>query len=174
MMQRRRFLFGTGAILTTAAFATACGHRDSGTNDRRVLSPLEPGSAPIVEALRYGITAPSPHNTQPWRFELVGEREAKLYFDPLRRLPATDPPARQGHIGHGTLLEVTAIAATHLGYRAQIETMPEGETTLEEIGTKPTAVIRLEPLDAGQGADPLFDPRSCPDARAVCRTRDPR
>ena len=156
VMHRRRFVFGSGVLLTTAAFVAACGHRDQTTEGARSLSPLADGAPPIVEALRYGITAPSPHNTQPWQFDLVSDTEARLFFDPERRLPATDPPARQGHIGHGTLLEVTAIAATHLGYQAHIEVLPEGEMTLEALGHAPTATIQLEPLAAGQGEDPLF------------------
>jgi hypothetical protein len=126
-----------------------------GQTGDRPLSPLPPGSPPIVAALRYGITAPSAHNTQPWRIELVSDTEARLYFDPARRLPATDPPGRQVHISHGTLIEMTAIAATSLGYRTEAELLPGGEMTIAEFGTKPTAVIRLV-ADPAVAADPLF------------------
>jgi len=95
----------------------------------RPLSPLPPDSPPVVQALRYGITAPSAHNTQPWRIDQVSDTEARLYFDPARRLPATDPPGRQVHISHGTLIEMTAIAATSLGYRTEAELLPDGEMT---------------------------------------------
>lgn len=121
----------------------------------RPLPALPPGSTPMVEALRFGITAPSPHNTQPWRIELVSGTQARLFFDPGRRLPETDPPGRQGHIGHGTLIEMTAIAATSLGYRLEADILPEGEMTVPEFGTRPTAVLRLAPAP-GQPVDPLF------------------
>ena len=109
----------------------------------------------MIEALRFGITAPSPHNTRPWRIELVSATEARLFFDPSRRLPETDPPGRQGHIGHGTLIEMTAIAATSLGYHLEAQILPEGEMMVPEFGARPTAVLRLAP-PPGQPVDPLF------------------
>jgi hypothetical protein len=121
----------------------------------RPLSAAQPDSPPILQALRYGITAPSAHNTQPWRIELDSDTEARLYFDPERALPATDPPGRQVHIGHGTLIEMTAIAATSLGYRTDVELLPNGEMSLAEFGTKPTAILRLM-ADPDQAVDPLF------------------
>lgn len=149
-MDRREFVIGGGALMTTAMFAQACGRAKSGP---RPLSGGPSEDPPIVEALRYGITAPSAHNTQPWRIELVSDTEARLFLDRERLLPLTDPPGRQVHMSHGTLLEMTAIAATHFGYRADIDPLPEGEMSEDELGTKPTARIRLvnvedEPEDA--------------------------
>jgi nitroreductase len=126
-----------------------------GQTGDRPLPPLPPDSPPIIQALRYGITAPSAHNTQPWRIELVSDTEARVYFDPARRLPVTDPPGRQVHISHGTLIEMTAIAATSLGYRTEVELLPNGEMAIPEFGTKPTARIGLV-ADPAVGADPLF------------------
>ena len=121
----------------------------------RPLSEPQLGATPILAALRYGITAPSAHNTQPWRIEVVSETEARVYFDPSRRLSATDPPGRQVHISHGTLIELTAIAATSLGFRTEVELLPGGEVTLSEFGTKPTAILRLL-REPGLAVDPLF------------------
>jgi hypothetical protein len=121
----------------------------------RPLSAPQPDSSPILQALRYGITAPSAHNTQPWLIELDSDTEARLYFDPKRALPATDPPGRQVHISHGTLIEMTVIAATSLGYSAEIELLPDGEMSLPEFGTKPTAILRLV-AEPDQPVDPLF------------------
>jgi hypothetical protein len=121
----------------------------------RPLSALQHDSTPILQALRYGITAPSAHNTQPWRIELDSDTEARLYFDPKRALPGTDPPGRQVHISHGTLIEMTAIAATSLGYRTEVELLPDGDMSLPEFGTKPTALLRLV-ADPDQAVDPLF------------------
>ncbi|HMR05234.1 MAG TPA: hypothetical protein PKA88_05640 [Polyangiaceae bacterium] len=153
-MQRRQFLIGSGAVVTVSAFAAACGGPYVGGWDL----PRAPGATdqePIVTTLRYGITAPSAHNTQPWRLELVSDREARIFTDPERLLPRTDPPARQIHISHGTLLETTAIAATALGLRAEIDVLPEGEVLASDFGTKPTAQLRLvDVLDVP--VDPLF------------------
>jgi hypothetical protein len=78
-----------------------------------------------------------------------------LYFDPSRRLPATDPPGRQVHISHGTLIEMTVIAATSVGYRTEVELLPEGEMSLPEFGIKPTAILRLV-AEPSLSVDPLF------------------
>ena len=153
-IRRRQFLMGTGALLSMSAFSAACGGAYVAGWDL----PREPRGTdqePIVTTLRYAITAPSAHNTQPWRFELVSEREARIYTDPRRLLPRTDPLARQIHISHGTLLETAAIAATALGLHAEIEGLPEGELVPSDFGRKPTARLRLIDLPSGP-VDPLF------------------
>jgi hypothetical protein len=126
-----------------------------GAEGDRPLSAVTQDSPPIVQALRYGITAPSAHNIQPWRIEVTSDTEAEVYFDAQRLLSATDPPGRQVHISHGTLLEMTAIAATRLGYRTEIEILPTGEMPLAEYGTKPTAYVNLV-ADPEVTEDPLF------------------
>jgi len=133
---------------------TASVYRLGAVGDRP-LSAVRPDGPPIAQALRYGITAPSAHNTQPWRIEVVSDSEAQVYFDPDRLLPVTDPTGRQVHISHGTLLEMTAIAATHLGYRAEVELLPQGGMALAEYGTKPTAHVSLV-ADSQIDEDPLF------------------
>lgn len=117
---------------------------------------LSDGDSPIKQALRFGVTAPSAHNTQPWRISIVSGTAARIFFDPARLLPRTDPPGRQVHISHGTLNEVTRIAATSLGYRADIGLLPDGDMTIPQFGTKPTAIIRLI-ADPATKVDPLFD-----------------
>ncbi len=129
-------------------------YRVGDTRPRPVSTP-EPGEAPIISALRHGVTAPSAHNTQPWRIDVVSDLEARVFFDPSRRLPDTDPPGRQVHISHGTLAEMTSIGASSLGYRAAIDVLPEGAMSIPEFGTKPTVVIRLTE-EPGIETDPLF------------------
>jgi hypothetical protein len=126
-----------------------------GDTGRRPLSDPRPDDSPIVAALRYGVTAPSAHNTQPWRIELASDVEARLFFDPNRMLPHTDPPGRQVHISHGTLIEMTTIAATSLGFGTEVDVLPDGAMSIPEFGTKPTATIRLVP-EPGIAVDPLF------------------
>jgi hypothetical protein len=121
----------------------------------RPLSTVGPSAPPIVQALRLGITAPSAHNTQPWKIKIQSDTEATVYFDPERKLPFTDPPGRQVHISHGTLVEMTAIAGTSLGYQTEVDILPQGEMTVAEFGTRPTAHIRMRP-NAGVAVDPLF------------------
>jgi len=129
-------------------------YRVGDTSDRP-LPAINPEAPPIIQALRYGVTAPSAHNTQPWRIEIASATKARLFFDPDRMLPETDPPGRQVHISHGTLLEMTAIAATTIVYRAQIEILPEGDMSIPEFGTKPTGVVQLL-KEPGIQVDALF------------------
>lgn len=149
---RRDILIGTGALVGAAVFTQACGRAKSVPRSLDASAAAEP---PIIDAIRYGVTAPSAHNTQPWQIELVSDTEARLYMDPERLLPATDPPARQTHMSHGTFVELVAIGASKLGYRADILPLPDGEMSPAELGAKPTAYIRL--VEAPDVAvDPLF------------------
>jgi len=103
-----------------------------------------PGAeTPIFEAIAYGIQAPNPHNTQAWKFELVSDTEALLYIDERRLLPATDPPARQIHIGAGCCIETLAVGMSGSGYETDVEYLPRGAHGLEEVGRKPVARIAL-------------------------------
>jgi hypothetical protein len=59
---------------------------------------------PILKAISTGITAPNPHNVQPWKVKIINPTEMLLFVDEKRLLPVTDPPTRQIHIGQGTFL----------------------------------------------------------------------
>ncbi len=143
----------TGAVFSAAALANYCGtgveRRQPGAAGH---DPLENALArglrnrPILVALNAGITAPNPHNTQAWKFRLVGDAGdvALLYVDESRLLPVTDPTHRQIHIGQGCLLETTALAASRLGYACRIDLFPEGRYRVpQSIGRQPVARIQL-------------------------------
>jgi hypothetical protein len=111
---------------------------------------------PILRAISWGIRAPSPHNTQAWKFRPLSETTALLYVDQERLLPATDPPARQIHIGAGCCIETLAVGMTTEGYHTAVELLPDGPYGLDEIGRKPVASIELRP-GAVTGPDELAD-----------------
>jgi len=108
-----------------------------------------------IRALSHAILAPNPHNRQPWLVDLSVAGEITLYCDRTRLLPHTDPYSRQIMIGHGTFLELLAMAAAAEGYRADIEPFPDGDFPETEIGEAPVARIRLV-RDPSPPADPLF------------------
>ncbi|NUU22833.1 MAG: hypothetical protein HOV68_15185 [Streptomycetaceae bacterium] len=98
---------------------------------------------PIRQGIAYGVQAPNPHNTQAWKLSLVSDTEALLAIDERRLLPATDPPARQIHIGAGCFIETLAVGMSTHGYATHVDYLPEGAYGLDEIGRKPVARIEL-------------------------------
>jgi hypothetical protein len=107
------------------------------------MSSSQFSEAPILQAIAYGIQAPNPHNTQAWKFSLTSETEALLFIDERRLLPATDPLARQIHIGAGCLVETLAVGMSARGYETDVELLPSGAHGLEQVGRKPVAMISL-------------------------------
>lgn len=106
-------------------------------------------------ALSYAILAPNPHNRQPWLVELEGQDMLRLYLDPSRDLPETDPFSRQLVIGLGCFLEQMVIAAAQDGFAVDLDLVPDGDDGPVAIAT----------FREGGTPDPLFaqvmDRRSC-------------
>jgi hypothetical protein len=107
-----------------------------------------------LDALRYAILAPNPHNRQPWKIRLSGGDSAVLYCDLDRRLPETDPYDRQTLIGFGCFIELAQIAASERGVRLDLSEFPEGEFK-DRLDERPVALLRFVP-DAKIVKDPLF------------------
>ncbi|MDH6108294.1 hypothetical protein P3T36_004241 [Kitasatospora sp. MAP12-15] len=73
-----------------------------------------------------GIAAPSLLNTQPWRFRAFsGARTLRVYADPRRALPVTDPEGRALHLSVGTAVFNLRVAAGHLGREPSVRLLPE-------------------------------------------------
>lgn len=69
-------------------------------------------------------TAPSMHNTQPWRFEVCG-RVVDVILDEERSLPAEDRAGRMILIGLGAATFNLRVAAAMLGYETTFATHPD-------------------------------------------------
>jgi hypothetical protein len=95
-----------------------------------------------LDALRYAILAPNPHNRQPWQIRLSGTDVATLFCDLDRRLPETDPGDRQTTIGFGCFIELARIAAAERGVRMELTEFPDGEPT-DRLDRRPIAVLRF-------------------------------
>lgn len=93
------------------------------------------------------ISAPSMHNTQPWRFRFDRDR-IHVYVDLARALPIEDPDRRMLLMSAGTALFNLRVAAAHLGYLSVVHRLPDE--------THPTLVATVvlsrhaHPVDAGE------------------------
>ncbi|MGC0405701.1 nitroreductase [Streptomyces sp. SAI-126] len=73
--------------------------------------------------VRAAVRAPSPCNTQPWRFS-TGNGEVRLYADPARGLPVTDPDGREMVVACGAALFNLRMAMRHLGFLPRVSAFP--------------------------------------------------
>lgn len=153
-MKRRDFIVKTGQVMTVAMFMSLSGegkllatpfssltNTDKNNKDKR--PKLADFKLPILKAIALGVNAPSPHNTQSWKFKILNDNEMLFYVDENILLHATDPPSRQIHIGAGCFIETLAIGATTFGYQAEVDYFPEGYNAASDFGFKPVAKISL-------------------------------
>ena len=103
-----------------------------------------PGDASLSEQfaflLRYAHMAPSSHNTQPWMFEVGGDR-ISILRDRSRWLPVADSDQRELHISVGCALESLLVAAEHFGFRGEVHFFPQGSESdvAAELQLQPSA-----------------------------------
>lgn len=111
------------------------------------MSTLDPTLEAILELARW---APSGDNTQPWRFEVVGQRELVVHGFDTRRHCVYDLDGHPSQMSLGALLETMAIAAsTHgLAMHASRRTDAPDEQPTLDIAFRPHARGAPDPLAA--------------------------
>lgn len=158
-MQRRDFirLAGGGVVMAATVPMSACSLR-SGFPDQAVEAWRGPQgeSDPRRRALAYAVTAPNPHNLQPWLVDLREKDVITVMTDTERVLPHTDPFGRQIMIGHGAFIELLVQALASQGYAAEMNLWPQGELGPELKTWDSRPVARLS-LKSGGVTDPLFE-----------------
>ena len=110
----------------------------------------------ILELTRW---APSGDNTQPWRFEIVGDAHVRVHGSDTRDHILYDFDGHPSHIAHGALLETMRIAATGFGLRSGWQSTSAGEHRNPVYDVRFTA-------DPTLPKDVLFD---CIESRTVQR-----
>lgn len=83
-----------------------------------------PPSEQLRALVRFGVLAPSSHNSQPWLFRILDHR-LDLYADRTRALPVSDPEDRELLIGCGSALHHIEVAAHHFGFAGQVLLLPD-------------------------------------------------
>lgn len=77
-------------------------------------------------ALQYALLAPSSHNSQPWRFRIVGDH-VDVYADRTRALPVVDPDDRELLISCGAAIHHLRLALRFFGYRDLTSVLPDAK-----------------------------------------------
>lgn len=78
----------------------------------------------VTTALEAAVRAPSPHNTQPWFFELEPGAVA-VHLDEDRVLGASDPDGREARLACGAALLNIELALAAAGRLSDIDLMPD-------------------------------------------------
>ena len=157
-MNRRNFirLVGGGSVAAAALPMTGCAlGSDYPSQAVEAWNGLQNESDPRRRALAFAITAPNPHNLQPWLVDLRESGVITVMTDRQRILPQTDPFGRQILIGHGAFIELLVVALASQGIAADVALWPQGElgADLGDWDLRPIARLTLGP---GGVADPLF------------------
>ena len=163
-MDRRHFIrvIGGGSILAASvASQSGCAALSSSFPPDAVEAWQGPSALevdPRRRALAYAITAPNPHNLQPWLVDLREPNAITVFTDRERVLPETDPFGRQILIGHGAFIELLVIALASQGLAAQVVLWPQGDmpATLKDWDSRPIARMTLAPTTPARANDVLF------------------
>lgn len=123
LQSRRRFLRQTGALAVGAATFPALFRAAPAVASASPYVAWEQTAKGDLTDLEYvalcGTLAANAHNTQPWAFNLLGNRIV-LYADLARHLGQADPRRRLMLMGLGCATENMVVAAAQLGYAATV------------------------------------------------------
>ena len=160
-MLRRFFLKGAGVITIVAIGGGVWRAWDQGLFNLDEGPAFEPWQdwrntkdTPLT-LVSAAILAASPHNTQPWLFQ-VSPSSIDVYIDCSRNVGALDPYLREAHIGVGCALENLLRAAPPNGYVANAALSPGKLAAIPEEPT-PQLVARVKLTKAARKRDELYE-----------------
>ncbi|BCY09998.1 nitroreductase family protein [Actinoplanes sp. L3-i22] len=85
---------------------------------------VPPSRGVLDDCVRLATTAPSLHNSQPWKFR-VTPPEVEVYADPGRHLPVIDPAGREHLISVGAAVFTLRLAMRRAGYDVRCDLLPD-------------------------------------------------
>ncbi|WP_340687996.1 nitroreductase [Amycolatopsis coloradensis] len=85
---------------------------------------MTPTDFPVLTALEAAVRAPSPHNTQPWFFELE-PGAVEVHLDEDRLLRVCDPDGREARLACGAALLNIELTIAAAGRLVETELMPD-------------------------------------------------
>ncbi|GAA1620622.1 Acg family FMN-binding oxidoreductase [Actinoplanes couchii] len=99
----------------------------------------------LEECVRSATTAPSLHNSQPWRFRIHDDR-VDVLADPARKLAVLDPDGREMMISVGAAVFTLRLSLMRAGFVPQPEIFDDGATV--RVGRPGTPTPAVEALAA--------------------------
>ncbi|WP_406090551.1 Acg family FMN-binding oxidoreductase [Streptomyces sp. NBC_01013] len=117
------------------------------------MSTTEHDAAVAAALVEDAVTAPSMHNSQPWKFVFSTDTGVlALYGDPVRTMPVGDPDNRGLHLGCGAALFNLRVAAAHRGWTARADLLPRpldswhlADVVLQDTGSPEEGLSALHP-----------------------------
>lgn len=107
-------------------------------------------AAAVERLVSAAVTAPSIHNTQPWRFRLDPDTTTvEILSAPERSLRHADPRHRALHISVGAALFNLRVAVAHEGWDPVVRLLPDR--------SRPDLVARVRPARGGGGPAELAE-----------------
>jgi hypothetical protein len=107
-----------------------------------------PADASLEEKLTfllgYAILAPSSYNTQPWNFNISGNR-IDIFADRSGWLQVADADQRELYLSLGCCLENLLIAADHFGYNCSVTYFPGPKDLVASVILQPGDSPNLDP-----------------------------
>ena len=135
-----------GALGAGGVRAATNGVWQAGTLDAHELWSTWRTETGIRGVAAAGALAASPHNTQPWHFDLAANR-IDLHAVAERRIPITDASLREHYAGLGCALENMVRAAPGLGFVPAVSLFPQGAES--------SLVARVQLVPSRGEPDPL-------------------
>ncbi|MBK1783189.1 Acg family FMN-binding oxidoreductase [Prauserella cavernicola] len=109
-------------------------------------APPSPATSLIESALAAAVRAPSPHNTQPWRFRVHAGR-IDVLLDPRRVLRVCDPDAREALLACGAAILNIRLSIVESGRTPIVDLLPERDNPVLLATIRPGRPRRPAPED---------------------------